>query len=190
MERKALKDLGLSDKQVNGVMKAYNSDIDPIKSELESIKTERDSYKQGVTDRDSQLKDLKEKSGDNKELKAQIAQLQDDNKKSSDDFKAQLAGVKKDNAIKLALRDSKAKDADLVFKDLDMSGIELGEDGKLTGLDKQIKDLKESHDYLFENEEPEPNNHINAFKGGNPSGNNGGQEDSLVKKIADRMSGK
>lgn len=190
MERKELKDLGLSDDQINGVMKAYNSDIDPLKTSVASLTSERDSYKQGVSDRDAQLKDLKEKSGDNDELKQQIAELQKSNKQSAEKYENDLANVKKDSAIKLALRDSKAKDSDLVLKSLDMDNIKLGDDGKLTGLKEQIEGLKESHDYLFDSETPKPKKPINAFAGGNPNGNQEDGKDSIVKRIADRMSAK
>ena len=191
MERKELKNLGLTEEQITGVMKSYNADIDPLKTSVTELTSERDSFKQGVTDRDKQLKDLKATAGDNKELKHQIADLQKSNEQSSDKYKSDLAEVKKDSAIKLALRDSKAKDSDIVLKSLNLDDIKLGDDGKLTGLDEQLKGLKESHDYLFDSETPEPiKKPINAFAGGNRSGSDPQGEDSLVKRIAERMSAK
>ena len=191
MERKELKNLGLTEEQITGVMKSYNADIDPLKTSVTELTSERDSFKQGVTDRDKQLKDLKATAGDNKELKHQIADLQKSNEQSSDKYKSDLAEVKKDSAIKLALRDSKAKDSDIVLKSLNLDDIKLGDDGKLTGLDEQLKGLKESHDYLFDSETPKPiKKPINAFAGGNPSGSDPQGEDSLVKRIAERMSAK
>lgn len=191
MERKALKALELSDTQIDSVMKLFNKEIDPLKAELETTKSERNSYKQSVTDRDNQLNELKKTAGNSKELQDQIKQLQDDNKSATETFKAQLADVKKDSAIKLALKDSKAKDADMVFKALDLDSVKLTDDGKLKGLDEQINDFKKSHDYMFEAESvkgQEPKGSIKASVGGNPSGTNSGQE-TLTQKIASRLAG-
>ena len=62
--------------------------------------------------------------------------------------------LKLDNALNMSFKDYRAKDNRLVRSLLDLSGISLDESGKLTGLDEQIKGIKESHAYLFEEEKP------------------------------------
>ena len=59
------------------------------------------------------------------------------------------------NAIKMAISAS-AQDSDLVAGLMDRSKLILGEDGKVTGLDEQIKSLKESKPFLFKQEESKP----------------------------------
>lgn len=58
--------------------------------------------------------------------------------------------LKLDNALNMSFKEYRAKDNRLVKSLLDLSGISLDESGKLTGLDEQIKGIKESHAYLFE----------------------------------------
>nr|DAK64222.1 MAG TPA: minor structural protein [Caudoviricetes sp.] len=62
--------------------------------------------------------------------------------------------LKLDNALNMSFKDYRAKDNRLVKSLLDLSGISLDESGKLTGLDEQIKGIKESHAYLFEEDKP------------------------------------
>ncbi len=62
--------------------------------------------------------------------------------------------LKLDNALNMSFKDYRAKDNRLVRSLLDLSGISLDESGKLTGLDEQIKGIKESHAYLFEEDKP------------------------------------
>lgn len=62
--------------------------------------------------------------------------------------------LKLDNALNMSFKEYRAKDNRLVKSLLDLSGISLDESGKLTGLDEQIKGIKESHAYLFEEDKP------------------------------------
>lgn len=54
-------------------------------------------------------------------------------------------------AIKNAVRDSKARNADIVTRMIDASKLTQN-NGRLYGLEEQIKALKESDAYLFEEE--------------------------------------
>ena len=69
-----------------------------------------------------------------------------------DKYNTDMAAVKLDSAINLALVEAKAKNPKLAKAALDMSVIKL--DGeKLLGLSEQLDDLKTSDAYLFETEE-------------------------------------
>jgi hypothetical protein len=71
-------------------------------------------------------------------------------------YNTDLAAVKLNSAVDLALMQAKAKDAKLAKSALDMSIIKL--DGEnLIGLSEQLGALKESHAYLFETEDPNSN---------------------------------
>lgn len=187
MNRKELKELGLADDQIEGVMKSYNADIEPLKTKLANATKESDSYKQTVEDRDKQLSDLKKQSGDNKDLQTKIEELQNTNKEEKAKHQSELAGVKKDSAIRLALMNSKAKDPNLLMKSLDTDKISINDEGKLDGLKDQVDSFKKGHEYMFNQGEPKPKNPINAFSGGNPGGSD--NEDSLLQKITSRMAG-
>lgn len=159
-------------------------DIDLVDSSKYVEKTKFDEVKQAkkqletdVKDRDTQLETLKKSAGDNATLKQQIEQLQNDNKKKDEEYKAELKDLKLTNAIKLAITDS-AQDIDLVTGLIDKSKLILSEDGKVTGLDEQITGLKESKSFLFKSEESNQNTNIQFSKSTN-LGNNGATTKSL-----------
>lgn len=60
--------------------------------------------------------------------------------------------VKKEGILTLALSKAKARDENLVKTLLKDEEIEFQEDGTLKGLNEQLEDLKQSHAYLFEEE--------------------------------------
>ena len=101
-----------------------------------------------VVERDKQLDSLKKSTGDVEGLKKQIGDLQTANKTSTAEYETKLKDLQFTNAIKLAIAD-KAQDVDLVAGLFDKSKLILSEDGKITGLDEQVKTLQESKAFLF-----------------------------------------
>ena len=109
--------------------------------------------------------DLKVKEGLIEELNAKIKEassvdIEKIKKEQFDLGKAEgskeFENFKKTSALKDALGNFKAKDVDLLQKMLDVNKIEYEEnEGKYTikGLDDQVKDIKGTHAYLFEDEE-------------------------------------
>ena len=109
--------------------------------------------------------DLKVKEGLIEELNAKIKEASsvDIEKIKQDQFdlgkaegSKEFENFKKTSALKEALSGFKAKDVDLLQKMLDVNKIEYEEnEGKYTikGLDDQVKDIKGTHAYLFEDEE-------------------------------------
>lgn len=87
-------------------------------------------------------------------------------------YNTDVASLKLDNAINTALLKAKAKDTKLVKAVLDTSIIKLDGD-KLTGLSEQLDAAKESHGYLFEEENTNPGNSTPTVStGGNHNNNN------------------
>lgn len=88
-------------------------------------------------------------------------------------YNTDIAAVKLDSAVNMALVEAKAKNPKLAKAALDMSIIKL--DGEnLTGLTEQLDKLKESDAYLFEAEtkdDPKDNGGAHFF---NTGGNHGG----------------
>ena len=118
------------------------------KSRFNEVNEEKKTLQAPVTDRDKQLETLKNSKGDVDALKDQIKALQDANKKAQDEAEAKLQEVRLNDAIKLAIVD-KAQDVDIVSNLFDKSKLILGEDGKVTGLDDQLKALQETKSFLF-----------------------------------------
>lgn len=151
MERKFLEDLGLIKEQIDSVMAENGKDINKAKGDMESIKAELDTSKETIKERDTQLEELKKSVGDNEELKKQIENLQSENNTAKEKYEAELKDLQITNAIKLAISNS-AQDVDIVTGLFDKSKLILGDDGKVTGLEDQLKGIKESKSFLFKEE--------------------------------------
>ena len=119
--------------------------------------------------RDAQLEELKKAAGTSEELKAQIEQLQADNKKATEEWEAKMAKMQLDFAIERALAAAKAKNAKAVKALLDLEKVKL--DGEqLLGLDDQLKELQKSDAYLF-GESGKVGSGTNPPGAGNPEAN-------------------
>lgn len=156
------------------------------KSKYEESEQQRKQLETSANDYKTQLESLKESAGDNETLKQQIAQLQEQNKQKDADYQKELKDMKLTNAIKLAITAS-AQDADLVTGLIDKEKLILGDDGKVTGLDEQIKSLKETKAFLFKPEEspkPKPNG---FFPTGNKIPPKGGEQMSMKDAIAAKL---
>ncbi len=140
MERKFLESLGIEKEAIDKIMAENGKDIEAQKAltvaETQKVTAANDTIKQ--------LQDAVKKFDgvDVEKLKADLATLQ---KKYNDD----VAAAKLDNALNLALTEAKAKNPKLAKAALDLSRIKLDGD-KLLGLDDQLKKLRESDGYLFE----------------------------------------
>lgn len=156
MKREELKALGLTEEQINEVMKVNGADIEKYKGLSETQSTELETIKTQIKERDTQLETLKKSTGDTESLKAQIIALQEANTTAVKDYETKLKDSKISNAIKLAIA-GKVHDEDMVAGLFKKDNLILGEDGKLLGLDDQLKTIKASKAFLFkEDKQPEP----------------------------------
>lgn len=89
---------------------------------------------------------------------------------------ADMKELKLSTAIKLALGES-AQDADLVAGLFDKSKLILSDDGKITGLDEQLKSIKESKPFLFKEAKAE----MQKNSGFRPLGAPGQQSQAATK---------
>ncbi|MDT8715444.1 phage scaffolding protein [Clostridium sp. 19966] len=127
--------------------------FDEVNNQLKDLKTQ-------IADRDKQLKDLGEKAKGNEDLSKQILELQETNKKAKAEYEDKLKNITLDNAIRLRLKDSKAKYDDLLMSKFDREKLKVKDDGSIEGLDEQLSTIKDGYKDLFE--QPlsgrEPNN--------------------------------
>jgi len=149
--KELLEKLGVSaDKQEAGAaaLREFLNGAYVPKSRFNEVNEEKNTLKAAVEGRDKQLEALKKATGDTDALKAQIKQLQDKNKADAEASDAKFRELRLSSAIKLAVAQD-AQDADIVAGLIDKSKIILGEDGKVTGLEEQVKSLRESKAFLF-----------------------------------------
>jgi len=118
------------------------------KSRFNEVNEEKKTLTSQLADRDKQLDTLKNSKGDVEALKTQIKQLQTDNAAQKTESDAKLKELQFTNAIKLAIAD-KAQDVDIVSGLFDKEKLILGQDGKVAGLDEQLKVLMEGKPFLF-----------------------------------------
>lgn len=154
MNKEELLALGLSEEQAEKVLAEMTV--------LQKAVKERDSLR-------SQLENLKKASGDNAELQKQIEALQQQNAEQQKAHKAEMQQLKLDNAIDNALSAAGARNNKAVRALLDLSGVQLGEDGQLTGWQEQLEALQKSDGYLFAKTQPGGN-----MRGFQPAAGSGG----------------
>lgn len=154
MKKDELINLGLTEDQATAVMDKMK-DFVP-KTRLDEVIAERNGLKDQVAERDKQIDGLKATAGDNQVLKDQIAELQQTNKTAAAEYEKQLTQVRLDNAVELAITGAKARNAKAVKALLDLTNSKLGDDGKVDGLEAQIKALQKSDPYLFAEATTEP----------------------------------
>lgn len=168
--------LGLTEEQATKAAAASQEELKTYipKHRFDEVNEENKTLKTTVKENATQLETLKNSVGDNETLKTTIATLQADNKKKDDDYQSTLKDLKITNAIKLAIA-GKVQDENIVSGLIDKAKLLLGDDGKVTGLDEQLKTLKESKAFLFKEakpadpNEPKPGFHVGSDgKGSDP----------------------
>lgn len=156
MKKEELIELGLDEETAKKVEAASTEElkgyVEKTKySELETVKNQLEESNKTVN---KQLEDLKKNTGDAEALKAEIQKMQDENKNKETEYTNNIKKLKVDNAVELALIGAKAKNTKAVKALLNLENLEIGEDGKVKGLEDQIKNLTkdEGTAFLFEAE--------------------------------------
>ena len=165
-------ELGIAADKKEAAKKALTAFLDGAyvpKSRFNEVNEEKKTLTATVADRDKQLETLKKSTGDLDALKNQIKSLQNANKKAQEEADAKMKELRINDAIKLAIVD-KAQDVDIVSSLFDKTKLILGDDGKITGLDEQLKELQKNKAFLFKQAGPNPKYDPNGGNG-NPSTN-------------------
>lgn len=148
------------------------------KSRFDEVNESKKLLEGQIKAKDKELKDLSKKFEGNEDLASELATMKANSKKMEEDYKKQIADMQLNHSMEAVFNENKVKDAKLIKALLDMDKIKLDGD-KLTGLDDQITALKESHDYLFNIEQPLKGLGSNPnFRGmgGAPGDNNKGDD--------------
>lgn len=147
MTKKELMNRGLSEEHADIVLEMMKDSVVPL-YRFNEVNEKMKSYKSQLDDKTAEVETLTKKVGDTDKLSKEIQDLRDANSRAAGEHAAEIASMKKSNAIEAGLRDSKAKNIKAVKALLDMDKITY-ENGELGGLEDQIKALKESESSKF-----------------------------------------
>ena len=147
--------LGISEELAAKAEEASEKELEGYveKNKLDEARKENQTLQQSVKDRDKQLEDLKKAGGDNEELKKQIETLQGENKAAKEKYDAEMKELKLTTAIKIAVA-GKVHDEDIAAGLFDRSKLILSDDGKVTGLEEQLKAIQKEKAFLFKETQP------------------------------------
>ena len=192
MNKEELLKLGLSEEQAEKVLSANAEQLKGFipKSRFDEVNNTKKQLEKDLKDRDVQLENLKNSSGDLETMKQTIENLQRDNKVAKDNFEAELAKFKLESAIDTTLLGSNVINTRVVKALLDMDKIKLDGD-VLIGINEQLEALKTAEDskMLFkvtETKQKEPN-----FSGVKPgegnTQNSTGESAGKIKTYSEMM---
>lgn len=151
--KEELKGFGLTDEVISNILESQKKKIENyvLKSEHDNVKNELESEKQKVKDRDETIKKLKTFEGTATELQEKINKLNDELKNKDNEYEKNLNAQKKESAIKFGVMnfESAVQDLDMVVGLIDKEKVTIDKDGKITGLNEQLKDLQKNKAFLF-----------------------------------------
>lgn len=138
--------------QIDALLNINSEDIGKAKNNLTNLENQITTLNGQIADKDKSINDLnaqiKNTANNNAnvdDLNKQIEQL----KKDVADRDTTIANNSKQYRIKDELRNSKAKNVDIIWPLLKLDSI-TEKDGKLEGLTEQIEALQKSDAYLFD----------------------------------------
>lgn len=147
MSKEQLIALGLTEEQADKVIEGYGQMVP--KNRLDEKIEEVKELKTQISNRDTQLTDLQTKAAGNESLQAEITKLQTANKEASEKYESELKQIKVNSAVDLALTNAKARNLKAAKALLDLSEVELDEQGNIKGLEEKIKSLTEDEGTKF-----------------------------------------
>lgn len=144
------------------------------KSEFNAKNDEVKELKEQVSERDTQLTELKESAKGNEDLTKKIEELESENKTTKEEYESKISNLKKSQLASKILLDHKAKNIDVNMALFNLDEFELNEDGsELVGFKDKVEEHKKEFDYLYS----ENSGSYNGFKptegsdGGSDNGN-------------------
>ena len=141
MTKDELIKLGLTDELADKVLEQHTAELTAEQQKTAEANTQLETAKKSVTELTEKVKAF-----DGVDL--------DGLKKSAADweskYNADIAALKMDKALELALIGAKARDVDIVKSQIDVNMLKLDDSGKLVGLDEQLGRIKNDKAFLFD----------------------------------------
>lgn len=189
MKKEEFVALGISEELAEKASAASAEELKEFvpRTRLNEVIQERNQLREFKKDAETQIEDLKKSAGDNEALTKQISDLQEAQRQKAAEYDSQIKALKLTNAIRAGITD--AQDADLVAGLVDQKKLILGDDGSVTGLEEQLKALRESKPFLFKEKDQDGKGgagkggagfSVGATKGGNAGGGVGGDGDKQL----------
>ena len=170
MTEQELIELGLSKELALKVSSASLKEIDEVKN---SFNNETLSLKKQISERESQITELKKFKGSHEDLQKKIEELENENKVKSAEFEKALLIERKNNAIRSSLISDplgKPHDVDLVIGMVDIDKVSVDENGKIVGgFKEQLDTIKKEKAFLFQKVENFNPSGKPPANGGNPN---------------------
>lgn len=169
MKREFLKDLGLTDEQIDKIMKENGKDIENAKKGVEDLKVKLKETEANLETVQAQLEIANKQIEDFKEMDIEgIKRAAEEYKIKYEEAKEkaakELEAIKFDYALENALTQAKARNIKAVKALLDMEGLKFN-DGEIVGLKDQLEKIKSENDYLFDSDEGTPEIVLPGSKG-------------------------
>lgn len=133
---------GITDEQLDWLMNENGNDINTEKNNTSQAQGELAAARKTIEDLQNAAKDFE--GVDVGALKKQLSDLQTK-------YDADIAAIRRDSAIDLALSGRRAKNSKAARALLDLDSIKMDGD-KLTGLDEQLETLQKENPWMFEDE--------------------------------------
>mgnify|MGYP004520307107 CR=1 FL=1 len=142
----------------------------------------KQKYDDDLKERDTKIADLSKtvQNFDGVDVK----KLQDDVKEWKTKYDSDIKAERRNSAIKLAVAKAGARSEKALMGMLDMDSIKLGDDGKITGLDEQIAQIKKDDAFLFK---PDDDPGSGTKKDVNLGGEHKGTQKQEITTLADAV---
>lgn len=151
--KELLKNAGIEDTKIDEIVGSFNKEVPKYlipKDKYNELSEAKKDLETQLNTANTTIADLKKGNKDNEELQNKIKQYETDLETLKADSETKIKNLTLDSAIKLALKDNKAKHEDLLIGRFDREKLTIKEDGTIEGLEDQIKGLKEAYKDLFE----------------------------------------
>lgn len=158
-----LKANGVTDEAITAIIngmkenKIYTTSEENLDIRYNKLKGDFDNLTEQHGQATALIEQLKKGAKNNEEMQGQITSYET----QVADLQEQLKQAQLESEIKVALLGAKATDVDyMIYKLKEKGELELGEDGKIKGIDDKIAGLKTAYPNQFETEKPnrvEPN---------------------------------
>ena len=156
MKRKFLEDLGLESDAIEKIMAEAGKEITALKARVDDLAEQINVKETTIAEKNNKIAELE---------KVDVEAIKtSEYERGKAEGSKEIEVFKKQNALDKALQGYKAKDTSILSKMLDMEKVKFNDKFEIVeGLEEQINPIKESHDYLFENDNPAP-----IFSGATP----------------------
>lgn len=187
MKSEFLQSIGISDKAIiDKIMAENGKDIAREQGKFATLETKVTTLTNDLADRDRTIQSLKKLEGSDttiENLKKEIDTLKADAATAKAKYDSDLKGVKLGYLVDECLREKGASSVKLARALVDMNKLDIGEDGKLTGLDEQLTAMSETDDYkrVFTS---------NGLSGITPASGGGNQNPTTPKTLAEAIAAK